>query len=170
MNRRRLAVYLLMAGSILHHLLSNEYSAFDRFVELGVFLLILIEGIISLRNYWSKKRRVKMLESMIGTGQEIQRSVPEPDHNGNYKDYEPVRDWTARAEGWIKETRASLEKTSSRAAASFVLIIDPTDVSSMVQVEGKAFPIYGHPREVYQRLVSHLINLKNMMENPDAYF
>src|SRR5438876_697870 len=110
---------------IAKHLLSDSYGLFDRFLEIGVFLLIAYEvgvGIVRHRRTTKRKneldRKVATLSRFMGEGQKIQREVPQQ------YDPVPIEEWTNAVNTWSRDTHGFLEKCSPRAAASFVLIAE----------------------------------------------
>jgi hypothetical protein len=145
-------------------------------IESLVCVLILYEVIITiLERHRTKKsrRQVVALEVILKTGQAIQHAIPEPTHDATRDTVASgeIENWITSVDVWSKETQAFLEKISTRAAASFCLIINAESAGQIIHSNsGYSFPITGRQRQAYQRLTIQLGNLRSMMEKPEVYF
>jgi hypothetical protein len=182
MSQGRKVAAIVMLTVITRHLLSNEYGPFDRFVELGVLIFVAYEVIVGvIRHCRAAKRQrhldaiIKTLSKLMSEGQELQGVTP----NAQLLDYankeaeirQQIEVWKKAISVWREKTVKLLASHSSRAVSAFVLIVDSQAVDTMVYpAKGYPFPLNGHTRESYQRLVTQLGNLRSIMEKPEVYF
>jgi hypothetical protein len=151
---------LLMLPSVAKYLMSGEYGPFDRFVELGVFLLVGYEVVMGMRHHRKARsrercvtQRVAALREAWSKGQELLLSVP---GSGAPR----VAEWATAVSEWNEETRVLLKSYSAHAEAAFMLRIpeSPNRYGSI----GAVFE--------YISLLSGVSNLRGIIEKPDVYF
>jgi hypothetical protein len=142
-------------------------------VEVAVLLLILYEVVRGeLRDRNEHKRRSRLtqivteLSSLLDKGLRMQGCVPDPQIM-NQQTCEP---WLVSVREWTEQTNKVLSKHSPRAAAAFMLVTDAEAMDSCVHAGGRMFFVIGHVREVYQRFVVQMANLRRIVEQPEAYF
>jgi hypothetical protein len=175
MSRARRVAHLIMLCLIAKYLLSDSYGPLDRFLEIGVFLLIAYEVIVGIvRHRGTTKRQrelgriVASLSKLMDKGQALQGSVPDPSR----ADWPILESWIKSVDAWSGEMNAFLflGARSARASASFTLILDSSASDRVVNKPGESFNLHGPTRECYQRLLVQLSNLRGIMEKPDVYF
>jgi hypothetical protein len=142
-------------------------------VEVAVLLLILYEVVMGeLRNRNEHKRRSRLIQivtelsNLLDKGLRMQGCVPDPQIM-NQQTCEP---WLVSVREWTEQTNKALAKHSPRAAAAFMLVTDAEAMDSSVHAGGRIFFVTGHVREVYQRFVVQMANLRRIVEQPEAYF
>ena len=174
MTSRRAIAYALVVGTIIKHWITGDYGPLDRLVELGVFLLIAYEVGLTVRHQWQNRKRAKIvavLSDFMFEGQTIARAVPNPDLPKNKYDYSTISEWIKSVQVWRTDVAQSLSAYSSRVASAFLLITDAHNTDNVIQpLEGWSFHVTGGEREAYQTLLSHLDNLRRIIEKPEVYF
>jgi hypothetical protein len=155
-------------------LLSNEYGPFDRLVELGVFLLILYEVGVNVRNHRRDKKRKALLDARVAElkefaekGKVISQSVPTPFTTN--RDFVTV-DWILQVNKWNDEVLTHLAKYSHSASIFFPVISNSIKDSFRVNTPTGSTQIAPDADGPYQELIEKLGNLQRIMENPEAYF
>jgi hypothetical protein len=168
-----------------------EVRAFDWLmlgIEALVLLLIAYEVKIGIRERAKQRKQeleltnaVAFLSGLMSKGDHIRRDIPSPYEipaGGGLEEQEQWvstkrYEWQQRALRWIRESNEEIAKRSQRAASVFMLIAEPpkaTPVQVTDKPIGYSFTIVGNDREVYQRLVALLDNLRRIIEKPEAYF
>jgi hypothetical protein len=164
MSQGRRIAYLIMLCLIAKHLMSDSYGPLDRFLEIGVFLLIAYEVYRGVSKSRKSRKRKDEIKSRVATmfvqlvfGQELQRLVPPATATELV-----VNDWVESVKKWMAETQDILRSYTAQAAAAFLhnpgtMILRYTAVSD-------------HAHERYLMLIQRVNNLKSIMEKPDVYF
>ena len=175
MTQRRAIAYILMGYLILHHLLSNEYTSFDRFLEMGVFLLILYEVAVGILDRWTGRRRKNLLSKrraalseFVARGDKLRHDTPDVRTQPGYP-----WDWLNAVDSWTSETAEFLARYSSNAGTAFTLIRQSNLFIGTVELPnalGRSFPVESRIREAHQRLVAQMSNLAEIIEQADLYF
>lgn len=162
---------------IAKHLMFDSYGPLDRLLEIGVFLLIAYEVIVGFVRHRSEANRQKRVGAILATlagfmerGQELQENVPVP-----WKASDRDRsEWITSVKKWTADTSDFLIIHTSRsgeAGVVFHLVTNAGLVDSVVQdSSGQSFTLTADVREVYQRLLVQLSNLRGIKEKPDVYF
>ena len=107
MSKRRAIAYVLMFCLVMKHLWSNEYGAFDRFLEIIVVVLIAIEGIVPLINWWRRKRKSRRLFELVLRADDLHHSVPKVEQSQSVKEQ-----WVRTASQWTQDTTKCLQAYS----------------------------------------------------------
>jgi hypothetical protein len=152
--------------------LFGDARPIDVLILLVDFLVLAVIVWIEVGEKWHKRkmnRRVTEVRPYFDRGTKLQKEVPNP-FGENYE--VAYFEWTRRVREWSDDTHRFLGTHSERAADSFFLIVNASASDSVVYPEnwGGSFPLTGHHRESYQRLLSYLSNLRTIMEKPEAYF
>lgn len=147
------------------------------FIELAVLLVIVYAEVkafrydkrIALREKLIADRRTALAE-FAASGLELQGSVPTglgwtPDER------KKKLAWQQSVTAWVEETHSFLEKHSHRAVAAFMLVSGSgTDHLMVTTSVGQMAELHDQIKHFYQRLVSHLGNLRGIIEMADMYF
>jgi hypothetical protein len=167
-----------MFDAVVRHLLSNEYGPLDRLIELGVFLLIFVEVVVGLGSYLKRRNRKKFLEGrrewlsqLVAEGEKLRHDTP-PEAEWSTGD-PALYKWIEQLDSWSGRTVEALKESSPKAAVTFnlfrnsgareVIVYTPNKV-------GRPFQVSGQVRVAYERLVSQLGNLTEIVEKSDVYF
>lgn len=114
---------------------------------------------------------VPFLFEFMDKGQKMQNDVPEPSPGSPNQDWPRFQAWVTSVNNWSSETNGFLASKSARASASFLLVVDSSSRDNLIyRPDGRSFYVSGGVRLCYQRLVSQLDNLREIMEKPDVYF
>jgi hypothetical protein len=147
-----------MLCAILRHLLSHEYSPFDRFIELGVFVLIAYEVWVTFSHRQKIKSRLGAMLVLMQKGEVVEAAVPRA---GNL-DVSAISTWNESVNAWVTETSNFLTRHSPTALAIFTHHVGATGM------------LYGgitkDARDYYDLLLARMNNLRNIMEKVDVYF
>src|SRR5437016_12602673 len=93
-----------MFAAICKHLMTGEYTPFDRFVELGVFLLIAYEVVVPMIQRRLQRRNFYRLADLVEEAGKLRNSMPTvDDSNGQAIWSRKVNDWTDRAKGALRK-------------------------------------------------------------------
>ena len=162
MTGKREATQLIMIEPIAKHLFSDSYGAFDRFLEIGVFLLIAYEvGVGIWRGYREHQRtvtieeRVAKLRFALAQGQKILSQSPRGAQTN-------VDLWAKEAAEWIGATCALLVSYSPQAETAFAQEVDAGQILN--------YPYYTRCPNEHHALLTRLNNLKGIIEKPEIYF
>jgi hypothetical protein len=169
MTRRRAVAYVLMAGVILKHLLLGEYGLFDRFLEIGVFLLIayeVVHGIVSRRKARKREAEVKKRSDQVfllmGKGLELMASAPSRwtvEHDLNKSRVEHLK-WCESVKTWALETGKELKEFSALATGLFL------DDSTVTSADPDVHP---HVSRLHSLLSRRMANLRAIVDKPERY-
>jgi hypothetical protein len=178
MSRKRMALYLLITGAIIHHLLSTEYGPFDRFLEIGVLLLIAYEVVVGFLAHRKTKKRARLLNArrkaisaLLEKGNALRHETPTNEEAAAERVYPSA--WMTAVNAWGDKVRTFLSQSSPSAANTFSLIRDSNASDNIVHLPNShhdRFHVSGHLREHYQQLVAQLASLTEIMEKADVYF
>jgi hypothetical protein len=144
-------------------------------IETAVLLLILYEvvvGIVRHRGAIRRQRKLKQiatsLSQFMDTGRELLRSVPDP----SKEESEVLRLWMVNTNAWGVRANDFLAACSQQASGAFLLVHDSSSADSVVFTpSGDEFFYLASPiREHYQRLLTQLNNLRQIIEKPEVYF
>jgi hypothetical protein len=174
MSRGLRLACLVMLYLIAKHLLSDSYGLWDRFLELGVFLFIAYEVIVNIVRHRREKRRQKELKQIVVSlsqfmdeGVGLQRSVPDTAK----EEVGVLQSWMTNTKAWGDKVSECLATHSLRASAAFLLVHDLSLSDSVVFApSGELFYLLSPLREHYQRLLTQLNNLRQILEKPEVYF
>jgi hypothetical protein len=171
MSRKRRIAYLIMIALIIKHLFADSYGPLDRFLEIGVLLLIGYEVVVGIRHRRTENRRRSLLNSMVfelsrrmSEGQRLQSTVP------HQIDQAAFRPWVETVGAWAQETGAFLEGHSMRAYSAFSTVAAVGDVRSVASSAEGSVVLLGPALQAYQGLVIRMNNLRGIIENAEAYF
>lgn len=175
MSRRKVGAYLIMIGILLKQLFSGEYGPFDRFLEIGVLLLILYEVLTGIRARWgesgqrkSRRQFVAELSICLDAGAALQQQVPNPyipsEYNGK------LLPWIKKIDEWVDQVNSILKNRTSAASTAFIIVANSHEMDCTVHFPERGIcRLEGLERETYQRLLAHMRNLHRIIENPEAY-
>jgi hypothetical protein len=143
-------------------------------IETAVLLLILYEVIASVARHHGATRRQKKLGQIITSlcqftdeGLKLQRSVPDTAK----EETEVLQSWMINTKAWGDKTGEFLAARSQQASAAFLLVHDLSSSDSVVFApSGDVFYLASPLREHYQRLLTQLNNLRQIIEKPEVYF
>jgi len=174
MSRGRIVAYVVMIAIIANHLFADSYGVWDRLLEIGVFSLIAYEVWVGFYRHRKETRRQNKLNKILAslgqfmdTGQDLQKSVSDP----RYTEFGVLNLWMMSVNAWSLKANEFLSSHSPRAAAAFLLVRDSSSADSVVFLDsGRSFHLGGTVREHYQKLLSQLDNLRQIMEKPEIYF
>ena len=166
---------MAMLYLIAKHLLSDSYGPWDRLLELGVFLFIAYEVIVGIVRHRRATRRQKELKQIVTSlsqfmddGLGLQRSVPDTakEESG------VLLSWMMNTNVWGDKASDFLAAHSRQASAAFLLVHDSSSADSVVfTLSGDEFFYLASPiREHYQRLLTQLNNMRQIIEKPEVYF
>lgn len=164
-----------MLTLIAKHLLSDSYGPWDRGLELGVFLLIAWEVIVNIvrhRGATGRQREVATILTSLcqfmDEGLGLQRSVPDTAK----EEWGVLETWMKNTNAWGGKASKFLAAHSRQASAAFLLVHDSSSADSVVFTpSGDDFFYVASPiREHYQRLLTQLNNMRQIIEKPEAYF
>lgn len=168
-QRFHLIVRFVLMGELLKHLLSNEYGPFDRFLEIGVFLLILYEIVSphALIHRAARKRKLHKIETILrrfisdGETMRVKASdwrQPTYDHN-----------LTQAAESWSIDVEKYLSR-SEKALAEFRRVRLEDTQRLHVNQFGGIGRVSGTKGDFFQLLSSRLENLYRIAHKCEDYF
>lgn len=159
-----------MLGAISKHLLSHEYGPWDRFLEFGVFALILYEVIVGIVRHRSEKKRkarlafiVFELHRLMEEGRQIRDSAA--------TSQEAQIAWMQAMASWSDKTAVFLAKYLPTSLTAFHLVHDqPISLRSIRMKDGGHVNIGGVLLEGYEAHSGKLANLRGIIEKAEAYF
>jgi hypothetical protein len=143
-------------------------------IETAVLLLILYEvvvGIVRHRGAISRRKELQQvvtsLSQFMDEGMRLQRSVPD-----TAKDESRVlQSWMVDTKAWGGKVGEFLAARSQHASAAFLLVHDLSSSDSVVFASsGEVFYLASPLREHYQRLLTQLNSLRQIIEKPEVYF
>lgn len=174
MSPGRRVAFLIVLCLVAKHLLGDSYGPWDRLLELGVFLFVGYEVIIGVVRHRRATRRQKELRQIVTSlsqfmdeGLGLQRSVPD-----TAKEQTRVLElWMTNTKAWGDKANAFLAARSRQASAAFLLVHDSSSADSIVfTLAGEFFYVASPVREHYQRLLTQLNSLRQIIEKPEVYF
>ncbi|MGB6802471.1 MAG: hypothetical protein WA899_02265 [Candidatus Sulfotelmatobacter sp.] len=143
-------------------------------IETAVLLLILYEVVVGIVRHCGARRRQKELSRIITSlsqfmdeGLELQKSVPDTatEQTG------VLRSWITNTKAWGDKINTFLVARSRQASAAFLLVHDLSSSDSVVFApSGEVFYLASPLREHYQRLLTQLNSLRQIIEKPEVYF
>jgi len=144
-------------------------------IETAVLLLILYEVIIGIAHHRVTTRRRNQLRQIVTSlsqftdeGLGLQRSVPDTAK----EEPEVLQSWMVNTKVWGDRVNEFLTARSRQASAAFLLVHDLSSADSVVfTVSGDdVFYLASPIREHYQRLLTQLNNVRQIIEKPEVYF
>jgi hypothetical protein len=144
-------------------------------IETAVLLLILYEVIIGIARHSSAKRRqgalkqiVASLSQLMDEGLTLQRGVPDTAK----EESRVLQSWMTDTNVWADKTSKFIASHSRQAAAAFLLVHDSSSADTVVFTpSGDGFFYLASPvREHYQRLLTQLNSMRQIIEKPEVYF
>jgi hypothetical protein len=144
-------------------------------IEAAVLLLILYEVIIDIvRHHQATCRRkglnqiVTSLSQLMDEGLRLQRSVPDTAE----QEFEVLQRWMMDTSAWADKASDFLAARSRRASAAFLLVHDSSSADSVVFTSSgdQLFYLASPLREHYQRLLTQLDNIRQIIEKSEVYF
>jgi hypothetical protein len=171
LSRGRLLICLLLMGTILHHLFSNEYGPLDRFLEIGVFFLILYEIVSphTLIRRAIRRKRIRRIQAnlrvLFTAGETIRQKVP------NWL-ASPEPEWMEAAQKWIVEAETYLgNQPSDRALIEFRHMgLLESEQRRVMDAQGRIWSVVGVMGDRFQQLSIRMNNLHRLIQETDAYF
>jgi hypothetical protein len=160
---------------IAKHLLSDSYGPLDRGLEVGVLLLIAWEVIVNIVKHRGATRRQRELKTIVTSlcqlmdeGLGLQMSVP----NAVTEEPGVLEAWMINANVWGGKAGEFLAAHSQQASAAFLLVHDSSKADFMVlTLAGDGIFFLATPlKENYQRLLTQLNTMRQIIAKPEAYF
>ena len=144
-------------------------------IETAVLLLILYEVIVGIVRHHEATCRQKKLRQIVASlsqfmdeGLKLQRSVPDTakEESG------VLQSWMMNTKLWSDKASEFLAAHSRQASAAFLLVHDSSSADSVVfTLSGDDLFYLASPiREHYQRLLTQLNNMRQIIEKPEVYF
>jgi hypothetical protein len=143
-------------------------------IETAVLLLILYEVVVGIVRHRRATRREKELKQIVTSlsrfmdeGLGLQRNVPDTAK----EETKVLQSWMTSTKAWGDKTNEFLAARSQQASAAFLLVHDSSSADSIVfTLAGEFFYVASPVREHYQRLLTQLNSLRQIIEKPEAYF
>jgi hypothetical protein len=179
-GRTWLLIYAAITMLALRHTIRRMFEGVKPFdwlmlgIETAVLLLILYEVIVGIVRHRGARRRQKEVKQIVTSlsqfmdeGLELQRSVPDTAK----EEWGVLQSWMTSTKVWGDKASECLATYSLRASAAFLLVHDLSSSDSVVFApSGKVFYLLSPLREHYQRLLTQLNNLRQIIEKPEVYF
>ena len=143
-------------------------------IETAVLPLILYEVIVGIARHRGATRRQSELNKIVTSlcqftdeGLELQRRVPDTAK----EETRVLRSWMTNTKAWGDKASEFLATHSQQASAAFLLVHDLSSSDLVVFApSGDVFYLASPLREHYQRLLTQLNNLRQIIEKPEVYF
>lgn len=167
-------LYLSVRDAIIRHFSSNEFGPFDRFVELGVFLVVGYEVIATFLNSRSEKRRKKevterseTIRKFISRGHGLGHDAHAFVEQRNLPWFLTPEQWIEQFDDWHGEIQLLFMGKSERGNCYPPQTMEAYMRNVQQRVDFEDLPTSIWPE--YKHLQLRLENLRNIMEKPDVY-
>lgn len=115
-----------MLALIVKHLLANEYGPLDRILEIGIFLFVFAELLLTVVGLWKGRKRERrwrkrsdLIFASLTKGHELLLGAP-PRRPSELENVESAEAWSKVVFDWVLDTQKLLQGFSPLAVAAFM--------------------------------------------------